>query len=142
MVDDAEIERVQASYPIVWEDLNAKPDIAFAGCPHFSNRQLVEWTDRLTEALERNNNQKVTVPTIFCAAPDVRAEFEKDHPDKAQKLKEIGVTVSGLCPLSYTSNPLTDKSNIITCSNKLRYYSRARFYSEKELVEILTGGEL
>ena len=54
----------------------------------------------------------------------------------------IGVTVSGLCPLSYTSNPLTDKTRIITCSNKLRYYSKARFYGEDELVEIVTGGKI
>ena len=50
------------------------------------------------------------------------------------------MTISGLCPLSYTSNPLTDKIRIITASNKLRYYSKARFYSEEELVEIITGG--
>ncbi|MBQ9037686.1 MAG: DUF521 domain-containing protein [Erysipelotrichaceae bacterium] len=142
VIDDAEIERVKASYPIVWDDLNAKPDIAFAGCPHFSLEQLLDWTDRLEDGLKRNKNEKVTVDTIFCAAPDVRARFEKEYPDKAARLKEIGVTVSGLCPLSYTSNPLTDKSKIITASNKLRYYSKARFYSEKELVEILTGGEI
>ena len=52
------------------------------------------------------------------------------------------MTVSGLCPLSYTSNPLTDKTRIITCSNKLRYYSKARFYGEDELVEIVTGGKV
>ena len=78
--------------------------------------------------------------TIFCAAPDVRAAFEEKYPQKANKLKEIGVTVSGLCPLSYTSNPLTDKIRIITASNKLRYYSKARFFSEEELVDIITGG--
>lgn len=142
IIDDEEIARVKASYPIVWDDLNAKPDIAFAGCPHFSLEQLLDWTDRLEDGLKRNKNEKVTVDTIFCAAPDVRARFEKEYPDKAARLKEIGVTVSGLCPLSYTSNPLTDKSKIITASNKLRYYSKARFYSEKELVEILTGGEI
>ena len=78
--------------------------------------------------------------TIFCAAPDVKAAFEKEYPLKAWKLKKIGVTISGLCPLSYTSNPLTDKIRIITASNKLRYYSKARFYSEEELIDIITGG--
>ncbi len=141
VIDDAEIARVKASYPIVWDDLNAKPDIAFAGCPHFSLNQLLDWTQRLEDGLKRNNTEKVTVDTIFCAAPDVRARFEAEYPEKAARLKEIGVTVSGLCPLSYTSNPLTDKSRIITASNKLRYYSKARFYSESELIEILTGGE-
>lgn len=143
VIDDEEIARVKASYPNPWEerkDSSGAPELAFAGCPHFSCEQLCDWTDRLTAGLEKHGNTKVTVNTIFCAAPDVRAAFEEKYPQKANKLKEIGVTVSGLCPLSYTSNPLTDKIRIITASNKLRYYSKARFFSEEELVDIITGG--
>ena len=143
VIDDEEIARVKASYPNPWEerkDSSGAPELAFAGCPHFSCEQLCDWTDRLTAGLEKHGNTKVTVNTIFCAAPDVRAAFEEKYPQKANKLKEIGVTVSGLCPLSYTSNPLTDKIRIITASNKLRYYSKARFFSEEELIDIITGG--
>lgn len=116
--------------------------MAFAGCPHFSLNQLIDWTGRLERGLEKNGRDTLTIPTIFCAAPDVRDRFEKEYPEEAGKLRKMGVTVSGLCPLSYTSNPLTDKVRIITSSNKLRYYSKARFYSEAELVEIVTGGKL
>jgi predicted aconitase len=143
VIDDEEIARVKASYPNPWEerkDSSGAPELAFAGCPHFSCEQLCDWTDRLTAGLEKHGNTKVTVNTIFCAAPDVRVAFEEKYPQKANKLKEMGVTVSGLCPLSYTSNPLTDKIRIITASNKLRYYSKARFFSEAELVDIITGG--
>jgi predicted aconitase len=143
VIDDAEIERVKASYPNPWEGREYKedaPQLAFAGCPHFSIEQLRDWTDRLVEGLNRHGNRRVTVNTIFCAAPDVREAFEKKYPVRARRLKRIGVTISGLCPLSYTSNPLTDKIRIITASNKLRYYSKARFYSEEELIEIITGG--
>ena len=143
VIDDAEIERVKASYPNPWEGREYSgdaPELAFAGCPHFSCEQLRDWTDRLVEGLNRHGNRRVTVNTIFCAAPDVREAFEKKYPVRARRLKRIGVTISGLCPLSYTSNPLTDKIRIITASNKLRYYSKARFYSEAELVEIITGG--
>ena len=143
VIDDDEIARVKASYPNPWEereDTDAAPELAFAGCPHFSCEQLCEWTDRLTEGLKKHGNTQVTMNTIFCAAPDVRAAFEEKYPEKALKLEFIGVTVSGLCPLSFTSNPLTDKMRIITASNKLRYYSKARFYSEEELVDIITGG--
>ncbi len=143
VIDDAEIERVKASYPNPWEGREYKadaPQLAFAGCPHFSIEQLRDWTDRLVAGLKRHGNTKVTMNTIFCAAPDVREAFEKRYPVRSRRLKKIGVTISGLCPLSYTSNPLTDKIRIITASNKLRYYSKARFYSEEELVEIITGG--
>ncbi len=140
VIDDAEIARVKASYPVTWKDEEGAPEIAFAGCPHFSCDQLLDWTGRLEEGLKRHGREKVTVPTIFCAAPDVRAHFENEYPEEAGKLKKMGVTVSGLCPLSYTSNPKTENSRIITASNKLRYYSKARFFDEAELVEIITGG--
>ncbi len=141
VIDDAEIARVKASYPMPWEE-DGEPEMAFAGCPHFSTEQLKDWTERFEEGLKRNGKEKVVIPTIFCAAPDVRENFRKVYPEHAAKLDKMGVTVSGLCPLSYTSNPLTDKTRIITASNKLRYYSKARFYSEDELVEIVTGGSV
>ena len=140
VIDDAEIERVKASYPVAWTS-DGPPQMAFAGCPHFSLNQLLDWTGRLEEGLKRNGRTQVTVPTIFCAAPDVRSRFDREYPEESGRLKEMGVTVSSLCPLSYTSNPLTDKVRIITASNKLRYYSKARFYDEGELVEIITGGK-
>lgn len=141
VIDEAEIARVKASYPVAWTS-EGDPQMAFAGCPHFSLNQLIDWTGRLERGLEKNGRDTLTIPTIFCAAPDVRDRFEKEYPEEAGKLRKMGVTVSGLCPLSYTSNPLTDKVRIITSSNKLRYYSKARFYSEAELVEIVTGGKL
>ena len=141
VIDEEEIARVKASYPVAWTT-EGEPQMAFAGCPHLSLNQLLDWTGRLERGLEKNGRRVLTIPTIFCAAPDVRKAFEKEHPQEAAKLREMGVTVSGLCPLSYTSNPLTDKVRIITASNKLRYYSKARFYSEEELVEIVTGGKL
>ena len=143
VIDDAEIARVKASYPNPWEgrkETSEAPELAFAGCPHFSCEQLRDWTERLASGLRRHRRLRVAMNTIFCAAPDVSAAFEKKYPRHARKLRKMGVTVSGLCPLSYTSNPLTDKKRIITASNKLRYYSKARFYSEEELVEIITGG--
>lgn len=139
VIDDAEIERVKASYPNPWQE-EGEAQLAFAGCPHFSCEQLQDWAERLMNGLEEHGRDKVTVQTIFCAAPDVIRSFKTRFPLYYDRLNEMGVTVSSLCPLSYTSNPLTDKIRIITASNKLRYYSKARFYSEKELVDILTGG--
>lgn len=141
VITDEEIQRVKDSYPILWEDLNAAPELAFAGCPHFSFNQLRVWRLRITEKLNEKGLTKVTIPTIFCTPPDVRERLEKEFPAEAQAFKDMGITISGLCPLSYTSNPLTDKTRIITCSNKLRYYSKARFYSEEELIDIITGGK-
>ena len=41
VIDDAELERVKASYPVMWEDPQAKPKLCFLGCPHMSIEQLL-----------------------------------------------------------------------------------------------------
>ena len=142
VIDDAVIAATKASYPVTWHNKDGNPVIAFAGCPHFSKAQLVEWTDRFVAGLKKNGKKRVAMPTIFSAAPDVSAAFEAEYPEKAKQLKKMGVTISGLCPLSYTANPLVEKTRFITASNKLRYYSRARFFDEAEFVDIVTGGGL
>ena len=41
----------------------------------------------------------------------------------------------------YMNNPLAGKMPVITCSNKLRTYTSARYYTEEEiLVKITKGG--
>ena len=36
VIDDAELKRVQDSYPVIWKDPNAAPKLCFIGCPHMS----------------------------------------------------------------------------------------------------------
>ena len=139
VIDDAELERVKNNYPVIWKDKNAKPKLCFIGCPHMSMQQLVEWTNRVEAGLKASGNTKVLIPTVFTSAPAVRKEFEKT--DHYKRLTDMGVIVSSICPLMYMNNPLVDKMPIITCSNKLRTYTSARFYSEDEiLVKITKGG--
>ena len=53
VIDDAELERVEKSYPIIWKDKNAKPKLAFIGCPHLSINQLYDWAHKIEESLKR-----------------------------------------------------------------------------------------
>ena len=41
VIDDAELERVYKSYPVVWKKKDATPKLCFMGCPHMSFHQLV-----------------------------------------------------------------------------------------------------
>ena len=59
---------------------------------------------------------------------------------RAQKLKEMGVIVSYICPLMYMNNPLCGKMPVITSSNKLRTYTTARYYTDDEILTQITGG--
>jgi len=136
VIDDAELERVYKSYPIMWKDKDKKGQLAFIGCPHLSLAQLNEWTDRLSAGLEAGGLKKLNIRTVLCTAPGVREEFVKT--DKYQKLIATGATLTSICPLMFTSNPLTHHKRLLTCSNKLRTYSLARFYKSDDLLDLLT----
>ncbi len=139
IIDDAELERVKNNYPVIWKDPNAKPKLCFIGCPHMSMQQLIDWTVKVEEGLKAAGNAKVLIPTVFTTAPAVKKEFEQT--EYAQRLKDTGVILSYICPLMYMNNPLAGKMPVITCSNKLRTYTTARFYTEDEiLVQITKGG--
>ena len=140
VIDDAELERVKNNYPVMWKNVDASPKLCFIGCPHMSMQQLIDWTVRVEEGLKVSGEKKVVIPTVFTTAPAVKKEFEKTP--YAARLEKTGVILSYICPLMYMNNPLAGKMPVITCSNKLRTYTTARFYTEEEiLVKITKGGK-
>ena len=101
--------------------------------------QLNEWTDKIFDNLIKNGRTKVKCRTILTVAPAIADKFR----DTSQylKLQATGAKLSSICPLMYLNNPLTHSRPIITCSNKLRTYTSARYYTEKEILDIITGKE-
>ena len=138
IIDDAELERVKNSYPVIWKNKDAKPKLCFMGCPHMSLQQLKDWTDRVETSLKEANNQQVLIPTVFTAAPDVLKKFKET--DYYPRLEKTGVILSYICPLMYMNNPLCKSMPVITSSNKLRTYTSARFYTEEEILNKITKG--
>ena len=139
VIDDAELERVKAEYPVMWKNPDAKPKLCFVGCPHMSLQQLIDWTVRVEEGLKNSGNKKVLIPTVFTTAPAVKKEFEQT--EYAARLKDTGIILSYICPLMYMNNPLCKSMPVMTSSNKLRTYTTARYYTEEEiLVKITKGG--
>ncbi len=138
IIDDAELERVKANYPVVWKNPDATPKLCFMGCPHMSLEQLKDWTDKVEAALKEYGNKKVVIPTVFTAAPKVLEQFNKT--EYAGRLKATGVITSYICPLMYMNNPLCKKMPVITSSNKLRTYTSARYYTDDEILVAITKG--
>ena len=138
VIDDAELQRVYDSYPVIWKNKDAKPKLCFMGCPHMSLQQLKDWTDKVEAGLKAAGNAKVQIPTVFTAPTAVLREFEKTP--YAQRLKATGVITSYICPLMYMNNPLAGKMPVITSSNKLRTYTTARYYTDDEILEQITKG--
>ena len=139
VIDDAELERVKNNYPVIWKNKDAKPQLCFVGCPHMTLKQMKDWADNIEAKLRENGLDKITVPTVFTASPAVIKELKKTP--YFDKLNTYGVIVSYICPLMYMNNPLCKKKAVITCSNKLRTYTSARFYTEADILSIITSKE-
>jgi len=139
VIDDAELERVKAGYPVIWKNPDASPKLCFVGCPHLSLEQLKTWTVDIENELKKNGKKKVAVNTVFTASPAVLEAFNKT--EYAQRLKATGVITSYICPLMYMNNPLCKKMPVITSSNKLRTYTSARYYTDAEILKTITGGK-
>lgn len=140
VIDDIELQRIYDSYPVMWKKKNALPKLCFIGCPHLTFKQLNDWTERLFNALATEGRKKVRIKTVMSSAPDIIDKFIQTP--NYQKLKGMGVYLSGLCPLMYTSNPISVLKPIMTNSNKLRTYSVARYYPDDKIISILSGKEV
>ncbi|MFA7674132.1 MAG: aconitase X, partial [Clostridia bacterium] len=65
VIDDEELKRVKNSYPCIWKDPKAIPSRCFIGCPHLSYSQLMEWTDKISDALHAEGKNSVAIVTIL-----------------------------------------------------------------------------
>nr|MCR5483991.1 aconitase X catalytic domain-containing protein [Clostridiales bacterium] len=142
VIDDAELERVYKNYPVMWQDKNAAPKLCFIGCPHLSFTQLGEWTERFENEMKKQGKTKVGVRTVMTSAPEVLEHFKKDNKAAYDKLISFGIKLTSICPLMYMNNPLcgNEKSNVITCSNKLRTYTTARYFTNDDITRIAVKG--
>lgn len=138
IIDDDELERVYNSYPNIWQKPEAEPKKCFIGCPHLSSQQLREWTNNIARAV---GSDRVKLETILLTAPDVGEAFKQDE-TMYNKLRQTGAKMSYICPLMYMANPLCRNVPIVTNSNKLRTYTKARFFKDDEILEIIKTGKI
>ena len=140
VIDDAEIQRVIDSYPVIWKNPDAKPKMCFIGCPHLTRSELTGWINRIYDALKERNLSKPVIPTVLTSAPGVLKSIEGSQEER--RAKEIGLTISYICPLMYCDNPLVHSTPIITNSNKLRTYTSCRYYEDDRILSIICGGNV
>jgi len=137
VIDDAEIERVYRSYPIMWKSRDAKAHKCFIGCPHLTFKQLNDWTDKIVAGLKESGRKKLRIYTVLTTAPAVAAKFKLTP--KYQELMATGAHLSSICPLMYADNPVAGARPLMTNSNKLRTYTFSRYYKDAEVLSIITG---
>lgn len=137
VIDDEAFAKQMIKIPCKWKKEDAQPDLCFIGCPHLTLGQLNDWSKRIIDGLKAKEAKKVVVKTILLASPDVLSVFKKTP--NYDLLTNAGIKVSSICPLMYTNNPLVRKKNIITNSNKLRFYSHSRYYSNDMILNMIIG---
>lgn len=135
VIDDAELERVYQSYPVMWKNKDSKPTLCFIGCPHLTLDQLISWSHKIEDCLKQSGHKKVKIRTIMTTAPDTLSTFKRT--EEYAKLLSFGVKLSSICPLMYTNNPIAGSKPIITNSNKLRTYSKSRYYKDSDILKII-----
>jgi predicted aconitase len=141
IIDDAELEGVQQNYPSPWEAPEVSPQLAMIGCPHLTLNQLQWWTNNLAQSLTKHNQKKLGVETVLFAPAAVIDTFKEEAPETFRTLIKAGARFTYVCPLMYVSNPISARKKIITCSNKLRTYSKVKYFREEELLEIILSGK-
>ncbi len=141
LIDDAELEQLQRNYPVMWADPNAAPQRCLIGCPHLSLRELYAWLDDIAAALERQGLSRVALPTLLAAAPQVIAIFKADAA-VWERMNTLGVKLSPTCLEAYMQNPLVECEAVVTNSNKLRHFTRARYVTDEQILNIIAGGRL
>jgi predicted aconitase len=141
IIDDAELERIMRSYPVLWKDVQATPKRVFIGCPHLTRHQVEDWTDRFEQALAVVGQEQVHIPVYLFTPPPLADALRKDAAF-SERLQTCGLRLISICPLMYMNNPLCAGEPIVTNSNKLRTYTGARFFLDDDVITIAVTGRL
>ncbi|MCL2154824.1 MAG: aconitase X catalytic domain-containing protein [Leptospirales bacterium] len=139
VVTDETISQTVKDYPVIWKNPNSKPKMCFIGCPHLSLSQLKEWTLKLEDSLKKNKRSKLAIRTIFSSSPDTILLFKKT--EEYSRFIKTGAKLTYICALMYMNNPLCRKKPVVTNSNKLRTYTTAKYYTDPDILNIITGGK-
>jgi predicted aconitase len=140
-IDDVVLKNLMNSYPVMWEEENAKPKKCLIGCPHLSLRELEWWDFRIHATLKAHQKKQVAVDTVLCAAPQVLEKFKSDG-ERYTNLMNAGVKLSATCIEGYMNNQLCAREPVITNSNKFRTFTPARMFLDRDLLEVIVTGKI
>ncbi|KPL07707.1 hypothetical protein AMJ86_03285 [bacterium SM23_57] len=140
-IDEEELDSVLNSFPILWDDRKAKPEMAYIGCPHLSLRQLNWWAEKINEKLDEHGKERLEVATFLFAPPKVLDQF-KESEDLYKKLLIVGVCFSPTCCETIFESGLLSGKPIVTNSVKLQAYTSARYLPDESLLDVLISGEI
>ncbi len=141
--DDAEEQKIIATFGNLWPEKGGDPTAAFIGCPHNTYYETLKWGKLVTEALEKAGKEKAAIPVYMFCANVVRNRFIAEEGELAGKMKKAGMVQTPMCGVTWAGTKgFSDRTLGVTNSAKTRNYSTIRYFPDQTLVDIIVTGKM
>ena len=143
VIDDAELDRIYASYP---ESLEGQARHAAAGVPGMSPHDPRS-DDRMGPAHRRRHGES-RAKTRSAVRPTCSARSTSRTPSRRRirrwrrSSRATGFRFRSTVPMMWCSTPVEGAELVATNSNKTRVYTTARFFFDDALTELIVTGKL
>jgi hypothetical protein len=143
VIDDAELARVRDGFQNLWNDPKGDPTAVYIGCPHNTYEEMVDWSEKLSEALREASQEKLAIPLVMASSVVVKDHLLDEHPILYRDMIRAGVQFTNICTPAYQGlRGMADIDRGVTNSNKGRFYTRLRLYDDDDLVQIALTGKV
>ena len=141
--DDAEEQKIIATFDNLWPEKDKGPTAAFIGCPHNTYYEVVKWGKLVTEALEKAGKEEAAIPVYMFCANVVRTRVIEEEGELTGKMKRAGMVQTPMCGVTWAGTKgFSDRVRGITNSAKTRNYSTIRYFPDQTLVDIIVTGKV
>ena len=141
--DDAEEQKIIATFDNLWPKKDGDPTAAFIGCPHNTYYETLKWGKLITEALEKAGKEEAAIPVYMFCANVVRNRFIEEEGELAGKMKRAGMVQTPMCGVTWAGTKgFSDRVQGVTNSAKTRNYSSIRYFPDQTLVDIIVTGKV
>ena len=141
--DDAEQQRIVATFENLWPDKEGDPTAAFIGCPHNTYYEMVKWGRLVTEALDEAGKEEAAIPVYMFCVNKIRDRLAEENTELAGKMKRAGMVATNMCGVTWAgSKGFSERVRGVTNSAKTRNYSTIRYFPDEILVKIIGTGKM
>ena len=101
------------------------------------------FSEKFTTALKAARQEKFAIPVVMAQPVVVRDKLLDQHPIMYRDMMRAGTNFVNICTPAYQGlKGMADIERGVTNSNKGRFYTRMRLYSDDDLVKIAMTGKV
>ena len=101
------------------------------------------FSEKFTTALKAARQEKFAIPVVMAQPVVVRDKLLDQHPIMYRDMMRAGANFVNICTPAYQGlKGMADIDRGVTNSNKGRFYTRMRLYSDDDLVNIAMTGKV